>query len=217
MPSSRIAPASSTHILPRHDLNATNDTWEQLPADLRGMVEAQLAGGRDAAGLARTGPGRPSALRPRTAGSDRPAVDRRGPAELAETAGRGARRPCRSTIGRWRRSRASARRSRPASAPWICGERRVCLANGGIRSAGRRRRTGWSIGSSVFARASWRRRRSRRAADHGLSELRGDPGGRPEDLSRLRSGQGQAGHRCALPAGRALPSRTSGWSCWDSC
>ena len=59
-------------------MTATNDTWEQLPADLRGMVEAQLAGGETPLDLARTGPGRPSALRPRTAGSDRPAVDRGG-------------------------------------------------------------------------------------------------------------------------------------------
>ena len=83
-------------------MTATNDTWEQLPADLRGMVEAQLAGGETP--LVWLEPDLDARLH--YARGLLVLTDRRliavGPGELAETAGRGRRRPCRSTIGRWR-------------------------------------------------------------------------------------------------------------------
>ena len=72
-------------------MTATNDTWQQLPADLRGMVEAQLAGGETP--LIWLEPDLDARLR--YARGLLVLTDRRliavGPAELAETAGRGGR------------------------------------------------------------------------------------------------------------------------------
>ena len=184
----------------RFDLNAVNDTWETLPADLRGTVEAQLAGGEKplvwleldldshlhyAAGLLVVTDQRLLAIGP----TEAVAPDRRHAQagvpfrawpltaikglRAKEHAGVGGPRPA----GRRKSARPVALYDRPRAAAHRLIDRFDRLRRGD-RAGGE----------------------DRRAADHRLPELRRDPGGRPTDLPRLRAGRGQAGPGRALPA-----------------
>ena len=115
-------------------MNATNDTWEQLPADLRGMVEAQLAAGETPlAWLELDLDTRLHYARGLLVLTDRRLIDV-GPAEFGAGWCRDAGQlPFRS--GRWRRSRPCERRNRTGVGALDLRGAESLLAIGGIRSA----------------------------------------------------------------------------------
>ena len=201
------------------DLNATNDSWEQLPADLRRAAEAQLAAGE-------------SPLAWFELDLDTRLHYARGLLVLTPSSVAGHR-----AAGGDRRRRAAARREPTALRSWPLD------ATSGLRakdqnSAGRLELLGperpvvplalhdrpFAAGPSAgrpFPASSRRRavgrRRDRRGPDDGLPELRGDSGRRPDQLPGLRIGRATSRPSVRSIGWRALPSRTSGWFCWGSC